>query len=50
MQTREKMLAGALAGVIGVWFGLHLLESTFFEPLKALESKEEGLVGTVEAK
>ncbi len=50
MQTREKLLAGALAGVVGLWFGVPLLERTLVEPLNDLEIQETALVESVDLK
>lgn len=48
MQQREKILAIVLAGVVVVWFGLPMIESTFFEPIRQLENEEARLQEQVE--
>ena len=39
MQQREKILAGALSGVLVLWLGLPIFERTFLEPLNDLEQE-----------
>lgn len=39
MQQREKILAGALSGVLVLWLGLPIFERTFLEPLSELEQE-----------
>jgi hypothetical protein len=41
MQTREKILAAALAGIVAVWFGAPWFDSTFLQPLRDAENKLE---------
>jgi len=50
MQQREKILAGLLAGTVGIWFGLPVFESAFLAPLQDLERQETSLMEQVETK
>ena len=50
MQQREKILAGFLAVVVGLWFGMPMVQNMFLQPLQDLEDDESSLYDAVETK